>query len=161
MSKQIWIGCDHGGYEVKLPIINYLKQEGYEVTDVGCDSIDIVRYPYYAARVASAVSSGLTEQGILICSTGIGMSIIANKYKNVRASVCTSHYMAEKTREHNNSNVLCLGGKILGIFEIMDILQTWLKTAYIGGRHQISLDMIKEAENKMIFDEVWYPKTQQ
>jgi ribose 5-phosphate isomerase B len=144
--KTIWIGNDHGGYELKLVILEHLKQKGLAYHDVGTDSTAIVRYPYFAAKVAGAVAKGEAERGILICSTGIGMSIIANKFKGVRASLCTSTYMGKMTRAHNNSNLLCLGGKITGTFEALDILDAWLGTQYEGGRHDISLGLITEAE---------------
>ncbi|HWR21842.1 MAG TPA: ribose 5-phosphate isomerase B [Feifaniaceae bacterium] len=156
MFKKIMIGNDHGGVEAKQHILRYLQQTGYEVINIGSDTEEIVRYPYYAARVATAVSSGEVDGGILICSTGIGMSIIANKFKGVRASLCTSHYMAQMTRRHNNSNVLCLGGKITGQFEMEDILSAWLESEYEGGRHAISLAMIADAEDSMLADN-WQP----
>lgn len=150
MNKEtIWIGNDHGGYELKLHILKYLDEKKIPYHDVGSNSTDIVRYPYYAARVAGAVSRNEAARGILICSTGIGMSIIANKFKNVRASLCTSTYMGKMTRAHNDSNILCLGGKITGAFEAIDILEAWLTTEYEGGRHDISLNLIKEAEGKL------------
>ncbi len=147
--KKIWIGNDHGGYDMKLQIKEYLEKNGYEVNDVGSDSTEIVRYPNYASKVAGAISRGEAERGILICSTGIGMSIIANKFKGVRASLCTSTYMAKMTRAHNNSNILCIGGKITGIFEVIDMLEVWLSTSYEGGRHDISLGLIRETENEV------------
>jgi ribose 5-phosphate isomerase B len=156
--NKIWIGNDHGGYEMKLQIIDHLKKNGYDFNDVGSDSTEIVRYPYFARKVAMAISGGEAERGILICSTGIGMSIIANKFKGVRASVCTSTYMSKMTRKHNNSNILCIGGKITGIFEVIDILDTWLTTDYEGGRHDISLGLIEEAENAICNPDGWTPK---
>jgi ribose 5-phosphate isomerase B len=147
--KPIWIGNDHGGYDLKLQILDYLKTKEIPYHDVGTDSTAIVRYPYFAAQVAGAVSRGEAERGILICSTGIGMSIIANKFKGVRASLCTSTYMGKMTRAHNNSNLLCLGGKITGVFEALDILEVWLNTDYEGGRHDISLGLIEEAEAQL------------
>src|SRR5437879_447785 len=110
----IWVGCDHGGYELKLQIMTWLAERSIPVYDAGCHSTEIVRYPYYAAQVAEAIVRGETQRGILMCSTGVGMSIIANKYHGIRASLCTSTYMARMTRAHNDSNVLCLGGKITG-----------------------------------------------
>jgi len=153
----IWIGNDHGGYEMKLQLIDYLEKNGYKVNNAGSDSNEIVRYPHYAQKVALAVSTAEAKRGILICSTGIGMSIIANKFKGVRASLCTSTYMAKMTRAHNNSNILCLGGKITGIFEALDILETWLTTEYEGGRHDISLGLIDEAENAICSPKGWIP----
>jgi ribose 5-phosphate isomerase B len=156
-NQTIWIGNDHGGYELKLQVIEYLGKKGIPVHNVGSDSTEIVRYPYYAARVAGAISRGEAEKGILICSTGIGMSIIANKFKGVRASLCTSTYMGRMTRAHNHSNILCLGGKITGVFEALDILEVWLSTAYEGGRHDISLGLIAEAEETLCHKRDWTP----
>lgn len=156
MAKEtILIGNDHGGYQLKLALIPYLKERGYEVVDVGSHSTDIVRYPYFAAKVAGAVSTGRTKRGILICSTGIGMSIIANKFKGVRASLCTSTYMGKMTRAHNDSNILCLGGKVTGEYEALDILAAWLDTPYEGGRHDISLGLIAEAEEVLLTGQTW------
>jgi len=153
----IWIGNDHGGYEMKLNIINYLEKMNINFKDVGSNSTEIVRYPYYAAKIASAVSKGEIKRGILICSTGIGMSIIANKFKGVRASLCTSTYMGRLTRAHNNSNILCLGGKITGVYEALDILNAWLSTPYDGGRHDISLGIIEEVEAVLCNEGGWEP----
>lgn len=145
----VWIGNDHGGYELKLVILRYFEKMGIPYFDVGSNTKDIVRYPNYASQVAEAVASGKAKRGILICSTGIGMSILANRYKGVRASLCTSTYMGKMTRAHNNSNILCLGGKITGEFEVMDILESWLSTEYEGGRHDISLELIEKFENML------------
>ncbi|MBP5224952.1 MAG: ribose 5-phosphate isomerase B [Lachnospiraceae bacterium] len=154
-GKKIWIGNDHGGTVLKNQIVAWLQDRGYTVVNVGTDGTDIVRYPYYAAKVCRAVQEGKAWRGILICSTGIGMSIAANKYKGIRASLCTDTYMGRLTRAHNDSNVLCLGGRITGDFEAFDILDVWLKTAYEGGRHAISLGLIADAEEEMITGEPW------
>lgn len=154
-QKPIWIGNDHGGYDLKLHIIDYFKSKGIAYHDVGTDSAQIVRYPYYAAKVAEAVSGGEADRGILICSSGIGMSIFANRFKGIRASLCTSTYMGRMTRAHNNSNLLCLGGKITGVLEALDILETWLTTEYEGGRHDISLGLIAEAEEALCTSNAW------
>jgi ribose 5-phosphate isomerase B len=156
-SETIWIGNDHGGYELKMQILEYLERKYLPFQNMGSDSTDIVRYPFFAAKVAGAVSRGEISRGILICSTGIGMSIIANKFKGVRASLCTSTYMGRMTRSHNDSNVLCLGGKITGVFEALDILEVWLTTPYEGGRHNISLDLIADAEKVHCGDALWTP----
>jgi ribose 5-phosphate isomerase B len=147
-DSPIWIGNDHGGYELKLPILAYLAEKGIATVNVGSDSTEIVRYPHYAAKVAGAVSRGEAARGILICSTGIGMSIAANKYRGVRAALCTSTYMGKMTRAHNDANILCLGGKTTGVFETLDILEAWLTTPFMGDRHTISLGLIKEMEEK-------------
>jgi len=155
--KTILIGNDHGGYDLAVQVLEYLKQKGIPAEHVGCRSTEIVRYPYYATKVAGAISRGEIERGILICSTGIGMSIIANKFKGVRASLCTSTYMGKMTRAHNNSNCLCLGGRITGAFEALDILEAWLTTPYDGGRHDISLGLIAEAEATLCNPGGWTP----
>jgi len=152
---KIMIGNDHGGYKLKLVVVKHLISRGIEVEDIGTDSEEIVRYPYYAAQVAQAVRAGTVDRGILICSTGIGMSIVANRFKGVRASLCTSTYMGKMTRAHNDSNLLCLGGKITGEFEALDILEAWIDTPYDCGRHDISLELIKEIEEAVTLDKEW------
>lgn len=154
----IWIGNDHGGYDLKQHILAYLDEKAIPYRDVGSRGTEIVRYPHYAALVAGAVSRGEAQRGILICSTGIGMSIIANRFRGVRASLCTSTYMGRMTRAHNDSNILCLGGKITGVFEALDILQAWLTTPFEGGRHCISLDLIEQVEAVQSTDQYWEPK---
>ena len=141
------IGCDHGGYRLKKYITEYLEQEGIPFTDIGCESEEIVRYPDYAKEAALRILSGEFSRGILICSTGIGMSIAANRFPGIRASAVTDHYTAVMTRQHNDSNVLCLGGRIIGEFLAIDILKGWLDEEYIGGRHEISLGKIREIED--------------
>ncbi len=157
VSERIWIGCDHGGFELKQHVLKFLESRSLEFHDVGCHSTEIVRYPYVAAQVAAAVVRGEAQRGILICSTGIGMSIIANRYRGVRASLCTSTYMGKMTRAHNDSNVLCLGGKITGPFEALDILDAWIVTPYEGGRHDISLGLIRDAETALSICGIWEP----
>lgn len=160
-DNSIWIGNDHGGYPLKLQFVEYLQNKGITVVDVGCDSEEIVRYPRFAAKVANAVSTGKATRGILICSTGIGMSIIANRYKGVRASLCTSTYQGKMTRGHNDSNILCLGGKITGVNEAIDILEAWLETPYEGGRHAISLGLIRQAEEVLCNKQIWEPSAEE
>jgi ribose 5-phosphate isomerase B len=153
----VWIGNDHGGFELKSQIVKHLVNKGIAVHDVGCHSEEIVRYPYYAALVAEAIVRKEANRGILICSTGIGMSIIANKYTGIRASLCTSAYMGKMTRAHNDSNLLCLGGKITEGHEALDILDVWLVTPFEGGRHQVSLGLIRDAEDAISSCGVWEP----
>jgi ribose 5-phosphate isomerase B len=149
MDDRIIIGNDHGGVDAKWAIMKHLEEHGVEAVNIGTDTEEIVRYPNYARRVAGAVARGEYARGILICSTGIGMSIAANKVRGVRASLCTSHYMGMMTRQHNDSNVLCLGGKITGVFEILDIVDAWLGNDYAGGRHDISLGLIGDMEEEL------------
>lgn len=155
--KNIIIGNDHGGYDLKRAIVDHLKAKGYTVEDIGCHSAEIVRYPYYAAAVCRAVADNPALRGILICSTGIGMSIIANKYRGIRAALCYSTYQGRMTAAHNNSNVLCLGGRCIGPFEATDILDAWLNTEFEGGRHTISLDLVSEAEATNFAEAQWNP----
>lgn len=150
IDKRIWIGNDHGGYLLKQAVMEHLEARGIPFENIGSDTTEVVRYPLYAKKIAHAISERRIERGILICSTGIGMSIIANRYPGVRASLCTSTYMGRLTRAHNDSNLLCLGGRITGDLEALDILDAWLDTAFEGGRHCISLDLIKDAENELI-----------
>lgn len=156
-KDKILIGNDHGGYTLKLALVKYLKEKGYEVEDIGSNSEEIVRYPYYAAKVASEVAEGKAARGILICSTGIGMSIIANKFKGIRAALCSSSYQGKMTSAHNNSNILCLGGQCTGANEAADIVDNWLNTPYEGGRHDISLGLIEAAEKINFSSSRWTP----
>jgi ribose 5-phosphate isomerase B len=154
-KPKIYLGCDHGGYALKTELIRYLSDQEYPLEDFGCHSETIVRYPYYAARVARAVQKEPGSRGILLCSTGIGMSIIANKFKGIRAALCSTSYQAKMTAAHNNSNILCLGGRCIGIFEAQDMLQNWLTTPYEGGRHDISLGLITAVEDIHFSGEEW------
>ena len=156
-TNPIWIGNDHGGLDLKLAVTAHLTQRGVAFHNIGSDSPDIVRYPLFAEQVAGAVSRGEAQRGILICSTGIGMSIIANKFSGVRASLCTSAHMGRMTRAHNDSNLLCLGGKITSNEEALAILDAWLGTPFEGGRHCISLDLIAQAEQALLKREKWTP----
>ena len=128
MKKEIVIAADHGGYELKQKLISWLKKEKFKVNDFGTDSPERVDYPEYAARVGLAIASGAYSQGILICSSGVGMSIGANRYPGVRASLCYNEKIAKHTREHNQSNVLCLGAQYLKEEEAIKILKAWLET---------------------------------
>ncbi len=141
---KIVIGADHGGVELKTKFVELLKAKGFEVEDVGTNSTESVDYPDYAAKVACRVSQGQADQGILICNTGIGMSITANKFPRVRAAVCCTPEMAKLTRIHNYSNVLCLGGQILDEKTAVAILEAWLANKpEVGGRHERRVNKIK------------------
>ena len=149
-KKVIYIGNDHGGCRLKKIITAYLDEHGIPYINVGTDTEEIVRYPYYAEKVAKHVEAEPDARGILICSTGIGMSMAANKFKGVRAALCTDPYMAKMTRKHNNSNVLCLGGQVTGVLEALDMVELWLTTEFEGGRHCISLGLIDEIEDALL-----------
>lgn len=152
----IYIGCDDSGFEMKQKIIRYLSEHNYDYFDCGSGR-EPSRYPYYAAKVASAVSSGKASRGILICGSGIGMSIAANKFRGVRAAAISDSYSARLTRRHNDSNVLCLGGELLGKWSVLSIVETWLTTEYDGGHHQPSLDLIADLESVNMTGERWCP----
>lgn len=156
MEDIIYLGCDDSGYEMKMKVIAYLKENGYRYHDCGSDET-ASRYPYYAAKVAAAIARGEIKRGILICGSGIGISIAANKFKGVRAAVCTDAYSARLTRRHNDTNVLCMGGRMLGPWQALRIVETWLTTDYDGGHHQGSLDLLAEMEDCMFNGKVWDP----
>lgn len=137
----IIIGSDHGGFKLKRELIQYLQDHSYNVSDLGCYTEEAFDYPIIAKAVAEKVLS-TGNKGILICGTGIGVSIAANRFKGIRASHCTDTFTARLTRLHNDSNILCLGGRITGVDLALDILNTWLKTDFEGGRHKHRIDMI-------------------
>lgn len=143
-EKRIIIGCDHGGLNLKNKVVDHLKEIGYEVEDVGTYTPDSVDYPIYAKKVAHAVADGKYEKGIIICGTGIGVSIVANKVKGIRASLCGDTFSAKATRQHNNSNILCMGERVIGAGLALDIVDIWLTTEYEGGRHQRRIDMMED-----------------
>lgn len=144
----IAIGSDHGGYLLKEEIKKHLKEKGYEFKDFGTDSTASCDYPIYAEKVCRAVQSGECEKGILICGTGIGMSMCANKCKGIRAAVCGDHFSAEFTRKHNNANVLCLGARVIGAGVAMQLVDIFLTTEYEGGRHEKRVEMMMQLENE-------------
>jgi len=148
----ICIGNDHGGVVLKKYLIEYLKERQIEVIDVGSNSTEIVRYPNYAKNVCEIVRLGKADRGILICSTGIGMSIAANKFKGIRAALCYSSYQGRMASAHNNANILCLGGRCIGEFEAQEIVREWIDTEYMGGRHNISLGLLEEIETTNFSD---------
>ena len=141
---KIAIGSDHGGFELKQEVLKYLSSfANLQVIDMGPATKDSVDYPDFGAKVSEAVSSGAADRGILICGTGIGMSIVANRYPKVRAALCHDHFTARMSREHNDANVLVMGERVIGKGVALDIVETWLVTAFSGGRHQIRLDKIR------------------
>lgn len=144
----IVIGSDHGGYELKQEIMAYLKDHGYEYTDVGCYTPESCDYPDIAAKAVKMILDGEAEKGILICGTGIGISISANRYPGIRAALCTDCFAAEATREHNDANVLCMGGRVVGPGLALKITETFLTTEFSNDeRHIRRLSKIEEHAN--------------
>ena len=131
----IALGCDHGGYELKQEVIKHLQERGIEFKDFGCDSTESVDYPVYAKKVAQAIVDGTCDKGILICGTGIGISIVANKIKGIRAALCHNEYTAKQARLHNDANILALGARVIGDELGKAIVKTFLNTEFEGGRH--------------------------
>lgn len=143
----IALGADHGGYALKEEIKAYLTKKGMEVKDFGTFSEDSVDYAAIALPAARAVASGECERGILCCGTGIGMCIAANKVKGIRAAVCSDTFSARFTRMHNNANILCLGGRVVGLGLALELVEAYLSAEFEGGRHQRRIDQIAAIEN--------------
>ncbi|MBP1562798.1 MAG: ribose 5-phosphate isomerase B [Oscillospiraceae bacterium] len=143
----IAIGCDHGGFELKCAVMNHLLNKKIEYVDCGCNG-ERCDYPDIAEAVCKKVTSGECELAILVCGTGIGMSIAANKIKGIRAAVCSDWYSAKYTRLHNNANVLCLGGRVLGAGLALELVDVFLETEFEGGRHSDRIDKISKLEEK-------------
>jgi len=143
------IGSDHAGFELKTEIAAILKQHGHEYIDYGANSTESVDYPDFGEKVSASVSSGQVERGILICGTGIGMSIVANKFRNVRASLCNELFTAKMSRLHNDANILVLGGRIVGRDLAKEIVVTWISTPFEGERHSNRLKKINIIEKRV------------
>ena len=145
---KIAIGCDHGGIVLKDAVTSTLEALGAEVVDLGTNSSDSVDYPTYGLKVAETVASGQCDAGVIMCGTGIGISISANKVPGIRCAVVTNTYMAKLTKNHNNANIISLGGRVITPDEAKDIVTAWYTAEYEGGRHQRRLDMITDIEKK-------------
>ena len=143
---KIAIGCDHGGFDHKNAVKEHLIERGFEVTDCGIYENKSVDYPTIAVKVCEEITSGRCERGILVCGTGIGMSLTANKVKGIRAACCSDHFSAKYTRLHNNANILCMGGRVVGIGTAIELADLFMDTEFEGGRHQRRIDMISELE---------------
>ncbi len=143
-NEKIIIGCDHGGYNLKEFIKSELDKKGIPYTDIGTKRSESVDYPNYGAKVACVIAHGEYQRGILICGTGIGISITANRFKGIRAALCCSVEMARLAREHNNANILVLGGRTTNEGDAAAILDTWLKTPFEGGRHERRINLIDD-----------------
>lgn len=144
--EKIIIGCDHGGFELKNEIIKHLEKRGIQVTDVGTYSTDSCNYPDYARALCVRIQSGEFERGILVCGTGIGISIAANKHNGIRAACCSDTFSARMTRMHNDANVLCMGGRVVGPGLACDMVDLFIDTDFEGGRHQARVDMLADIE---------------
>jgi len=147
-KKIVAIACDHGGFNLKETIKKYLDEKGIEYTDFGTDSTASVDYPVYAEKVCTAIQNGEAYCGILVCGTGIGMSLAANKFRGIRAAVCSDTFSARFTRMHNDANILCMGERVVGSGLALDMVELFLSTEFEGGRHQKRVDMISAIENK-------------
>ena len=146
-KKKVYIGADSAGYLLKEDVKARLLSLGYEVFDCGCDSTASCHYPEFAARVCERVQAELEDSfGVLICGTGIGMSMCANKHKGIRAALCADTFSARMTRMHNDANVLCMGARVIGYGLALDILDAFLDAEYEGGRHAIRVEMIKNLD---------------
>ncbi|MBC7098005.1 ribose 5-phosphate isomerase B [Candidatus Bipolaricaulota bacterium] len=143
---KVAIGADHAGFSLKQVLISQ-GLAGHEVVDVGTHGEGSTDYPVYAFKVASLVAAGEVDMGVLVCGTGIGMAMAASRVKGVRAAVCTSEYMARMARAHNDANVLCLGGRVLGPGQALEILKVFLNTGFEGGRHAARVRMIEEGRD--------------
>ncbi|PLX66187.1 MAG: ribose 5-phosphate isomerase B [Denitrovibrio sp.] len=140
--KKIALSSDHGGYQLKMEIIEYLQTKGYELVDLGADSGESVDYPEYGAKAAQAIINNDVDCAIIMCGSGIGISIAANKFKGIRAALCFDAYTAKMCREHNDANIMAIGGRITTIDRAKDMVDLFLETPFEGGRHQRRLDKI-------------------
>lgn len=145
-TRRIALGADHAGFQVKNRIKEFLQQKGFEVIDFGTHSEESVDYPDYAKLVAQSVSQAESDRGILVCGTGLGMAIAANKLRGIRAATCNDAYTARMAAEHTDANVLCVGARVVDADHALAIVQEWLKGKFGGGRHQRRIDKITELE---------------
>ena len=145
---KIGIGNDHAAVDMKNQVVEYLEGKGYEVVNFGTDTYESCNYPEYGEKVGRAVAAGDVDLCILICGTGVGISLAANKVKGVRAVVCSEPYSAKLSRQHNNTNILAFGARVIGIELAKMIIDEWLSAEFEGGRHQTRVDMITAIENK-------------
>ncbi len=144
---KIAVGCDHAAVELKNIVISHLEEKGFEVVNCGCNGEGSVDYPDIAKVVCQNVVSNNCEKGILICGTGIGMSISANKIKGIRAAVCHDYFSTKYTRLHNNANVMCMGARVIGQGTALELVDVFFSTEFEGGRHQRRIDKITDLEN--------------
>lgn len=147
MNGKCVIASDHGGLALKEAITAYLREKNVEICDLGTMNDDSVDYPDYGIKVARAVSVGEADRGILVCGTGIGMSIVANKFPGIRAALITDEFTAQMSKEHNDANIIVMGGRVLSSAQAQKMVQIWLEASYEGGRHQCRLDKIANLED--------------
>ena len=145
---KIAIGCDHGALDLKNKVIAHLTAKGYEVVNFGTDTLDSCDYPDYAGPAAKAVASGECDKGIVLCTTGIGVSITANKVKGIRCALLSDVMSARMTRQHNDTNMMAIGAAVVGHMLALEIIDTWLGAEYEGGRHQRRIDKMMALENE-------------
>ena len=145
---KIVIGCDHAALDLKEHVISHLKDLGIDVTDVGTYTKDSCNYPDYAKALCKRIQNGEFELGILICGTGIGMSMAANKHRGIRAACCSETFSARATREHNNANVLCFGERVVSYERAIELVDTFISTDYLGGRHEARVQMLTDIEDQ-------------
>lgn len=143
----IALACDHAALELKEEVKKILDSRGLAYEDFGTYTTDSCHYPVFGARAARAVADGRCDRGIVICGTGIGISLVANKVKGIRCSLCSDVYSAKMTRAHNDSNMLAMGARVIGVEVAKEIVEAWLDTPFEGGRHQTRVDMITAIEN--------------
>jgi ribose 5-phosphate isomerase B len=139
------VGCDHAGLPLKAPLVNELAGQGHEVLDVGTDGPESVDYPVYAIAVAQAIEAGDADKGLLLCGTGLGMALTANRFRAIRAVAVSEAFSARMARLHNDANVICMGARVVGPGAAVDILRAWLAEEFEGGRHQRRVDLIMGA----------------
>ncbi|OGH04408.1 MAG: ribose 5-phosphate isomerase B [Candidatus Lambdaproteobacteria bacterium RIFOXYD1_FULL_56_27] len=144
MAQRLIFGSDHAGFHLKMALTAWASAKGFEVEDLGCKDENSVHYPEYGRKVAQEIASGRAEKGVLICGTGIGMSITANRFHGVRAALCHDVKTAQLSREHNNANILVLGARVLSESLAVEMLKAWLDTPFAGGRHQDRLEMLDQ-----------------
>ena len=143
---KVVVGCDHAAPDMKNEVVAYLRSKGYEVTDVGTHTTDSCDYPVIAHELCTKIQDGSHKLGILICGTGIGMSMAANKHYGIRAACCSEPYSAQLTRLHNDANVLCFGARVVGLGTAFTLVDTFLETEFEGGRHQRRVDLVSKIE---------------
>lgn len=145
--KKIVIGCDHAATELKDIVREHLTARGFAVTDVGTYTAESCNYPVFAHRACTKIQNGEADLGILICGTGIGMSLVANKHRGIRAACCSDTFSARLTRQHNDANVLCFGARVVGMGLALDLVDNFIDTEFEGGKHAVRIDMITAVEN--------------